>query len=62
MAILNRENKEDKYFQIYDIFNEKVIRKILKEQEQDDSKESDAFDIDIDGQVIVYANGSSLVF
>ena len=64
MAVLNREDKQNKHFYIYDIFNDKMIRKIRKlerplRQGQD---ESDAFDIDLEGKVIIYASGDELLF
>lgn len=63
MCVLNREDKSNKYFYIYDIFNEKQIRKVRKiERHRMGHEESEAFDIDVEGGVIVYASGNELLF
>lgn len=59
LAYLNREDKQSKFFYIYDIFSERLMRKVRKvdkplKANQDDS---DAFDIDLEGKLIVYVSG-----
>ena len=63
IAALNREDKSNKYFYIYDVFNEKCIRKVRKiERHRMGHEESEAFDIDVEGAVIVYSSGNELLF
>ena len=62
MAVLNREDKSNKYFYIYDIFNERLIRKVRKvERHRIGFEESEAFDIDAEGALIMYASGNELI-
>ena len=64
MASLNREDKQNKYFYIYDIFNERLIRKVRKIEKplRLTHEESDAYDIDAEGGVIIYSSGNDFIF
>ena len=56
-CVLNREDKQNKNFYLYDIFGERYSRKIKKQETKPD--DSDAFDIDIDGKVLIYVSGGN---
>jgi len=62
--VLNREDKQNKHFYLYEIFNERFVRKIKKEEQpmSKNQEDSDAFEISIDGKVLIYASGDQLVF
>jgi hypothetical protein len=57
---LNREDKQNKNFLVYDIFGERYLRKVRKQEKVEDL--SDAFDIDLEGRVLIYSSGEELVF
>ncbi len=59
MVFLNREDKQNKYFYVYEIFNEKITRKVRKQEVKDEN--SDAFDVDVDGKFIIYTAGEELI-
>lgn len=50
----------NKNFFVYDIFNGKNIRKIDKDEVDDE--DSDAFDVDSNSHFFVFAKGSALQF
>lgn len=60
---LNREDKANKYFQLYDVFERRVLRKVHKQESLlvKYGEDSDAFAVDIDAKVLVYACGEDLV-
>ena len=60
--MLNREDKQNKYFYTYEVFNEKLSRKVKKYEKAPEGKEdSDAFDVEVDGRFIIYSCGDELV-
>ena len=61
--VLNREDKQNKVFQVYDIFGERFLRKVRKQETalRVGTEESDAFDVDLDGRVLIYCSGEELV-
>lgn len=57
-VVLNRENKNNKYFHVYDIFGERFLRKVKKQDKEGGGADyPDVFDVDIDGRVLIYAFG-----
>lgn len=60
MVILNREDKTNKAFYVYEIFNDRMSRKINRPFALGD--DSDAFDADIDGKTLIYSVGDELIF
>jgi hypothetical protein len=62
--VLNREDKLNKYFYVYEVFGERMIRKIRKIEKplKPGVDDSDAFDMDLDGKVLIYSSGEELIF
>jgi hypothetical protein len=56
-VVLNKENKLNKYFSVYDIFGERIVRRV-KKIEKEGADLPDVFDVDIDGKVLIYSFGS----
>lgn len=62
--VLNREDKAHKHFLLRDIFTERCQRKIFKQESmltRAPGEDSDAFEIDADGKVLIYVSGEDLV-
>jgi len=57
VAILNRENQDDKYFQIFDIRRNSFIRRIQKKVMTDE-----AFCLDSTGRFLAYVEDEELIF
>lgn len=61
--VLNREDKQNKAFYVYEIFHERMTRKVSKaEKPKPGQEESDACDVDLEGRVLIYCCGDELVF
>lgn len=59
---LNREDKQNKFFLMYDVFLEKPIRKFKKLDlaNANWTDDSDAFDIDPDAKFVIYSSGPDI--
>lgn len=64
MIVLNREDKQKKLFYVYEVFYEKMCRKVNKIEKpvKAGTDDSDAFDVDLEGRVLIYPCGDKLVF
>ena len=49
---------------MYDVFGERYLRKVKKSEKPvlGDDSQSDAFDVDLEGRVLIYSSGDELVF
>jgi len=61
---LNREDKQNKAFYVYEVFNDKLSRRVKKIERpiklgQD---ESDSFDVDLECKTLIYSCGDELIF
>ena len=63
-VLLNREDKSNKCYQVYDVFGERYLRKVKKSEKPGlgDESQSEAFDVDLEGRVLIYSSGDELVF
>jgi hypothetical protein len=49
---------------VYDVFGERYLRKVKKSEKLGlgEDSQSDAFDVDLEGRVLIYSSGDELVF
>jgi hypothetical protein len=62
LILLNNENPKDPYFYVYNIFADRFARKIRMEICPGSESSNHAFDVDSEGHLLVYSNGSDMVF
>jgi len=51
-------DRTDKIFQVWDIFGERWLRKVKKQEKPEDP---DIFDVDLDGKVLAYICGEEIL-
>ena len=56
---MNRVDRKNKFFLVYDVFLEQAVRK-FKKVDMGVSEDSDAFDIDPEAKFVIYSSGSNL--